>query len=70
MTRRSDMMLEDLAGCTHEPETPVVEEDGQEILYWLCRCGRRHEVPAKPNTSHGVFDAESSFESALYKDKK
>jgi hypothetical protein len=27
--------------CQHEPEMPVVEEDGTEILYWLCRCGQR-----------------------------
>jgi len=43
------------------------DDDGTEILYWLCRCGRRHEVPAPaPNTSDGVFRPES----ALYKDKK
>lgn len=40
MTRRSDMMLEDLIGCNHEPETPITQ-DG-EIIYWLCRCGREH----------------------------
>ena len=70
MTRRSDLILEDLTGCTHEPETPVCDDAGTEILYWLCRCGRRRrEVPA-PNTSNGVFRPESAFESALYKDKK
>jgi len=42
MTRNCDVWdLEDLMGCQHEPETPIVEEDGTEILYWLCRCGRR-----------------------------
>jgi len=45
MTRRSDMMCEDLFGCTHEPETPVVQ-DG-EIVMWLCRCGREHPVAPK-----------------------
>jgi len=47
VTRRSDLMLEDLIGCTHEPETPVVEDDGSEILYWICRCGRRCPDPKK-----------------------
>lgn len=48
MTRRSDMMLEDITGCDHEPETPVIEEDGTEIIYWLCRCGRRHYPKDQP----------------------
>jgi hypothetical protein len=39
MTRRSDLMCEDLFGCSHEGETPIVQ-DGQ-IVYWRCRCGRR-----------------------------
>lgn len=39
MTRRSDMMLEDIFGCDHKPETPI-SEDGQ-VIGWLCRCGRR-----------------------------
>jgi len=33
-------MCDELFGCDHEPEVPV-EEDG-EIVYWLCRCGRKH----------------------------
>jgi len=42
MTRRRDLMLEDLLGCTHEPETPVTDTEGSgEILYWICRCGKR-----------------------------
>ena len=43
MTRYSDLMCRDLFGCTHEPETPVVE--GGEILHWLCRCGKRATWP-------------------------
>lgn len=39
MTRRSDLMCEDLDECTHEPETPIIE--GGEIVGWLCRCGVR-----------------------------
>lgn len=46
MTRRSDMMLEDIYGCQHTPETPIVDDSG-EILYWLCRCGRKQQVPKK-----------------------
>lgn len=42
MTRRSDLMLEDLMGCDHEPETPVSQ--GGEIIYWMCRCGRKCEL--------------------------
>ncbi len=45
MTRRSDLMLEDLRGCTHEPEIPILEDDGQEVSYWLCRCGLNRCVP-------------------------
>lgn len=44
MTRRSDLMLEDLTGCDHRPETPIVDAINGEIVYWLCRCGRRHRV--------------------------
>jgi hypothetical protein len=36
-------MLEDITGCTHAPETPVCDDYGTEILYWLCRCGQRIE---------------------------
>lgn len=72
MTRRRDLMLEDLTGCTHQPETPVCDDAGTEILYWLCRCGKRHESgkTITLNTSNGVFHPESAFESALYKEKK
>lgn len=41
MTRRSDLMLEDLYGCAHSAETPIVSEDGATILHWICRCGRK-----------------------------
>jgi hypothetical protein len=41
MTRRSDLMCEDIFGCTHEPETPIIDEYSMEIEYWMCRCGRR-----------------------------
>lgn len=48
MTRRRDLICEDIFGCTHEPETPV--SDGGEILYWMCRCGRRvPENAQRPN---------------------
>jgi hypothetical protein len=40
-------MLEDLFGCDHTPEMPIVEEYTGEILYWICRCGRMHPVPDK-----------------------
>lgn len=44
MTRRSDLMCEDLFGCDHDPETPLSNVDG-EIYAWLCRCGS-HQCPA------------------------
>jgi hypothetical protein len=48
MTRNSEINGEDILGCTHEPETPVMTADGMAIDYWLCRCGRRHRVRAEP----------------------
>lgn len=48
MTRRRDLMLEDLRDCDHSAEIPVAE--GGEILYWLCRCGqKKHYPPDKKN---------------------
>lgn len=44
MTRRREMMLEDLFDCEHEPEIPIVD-DGGSILYWRCRCGEKRAVP-------------------------
>jgi len=43
MTRRRDLMCEDLFGCDHEPEIPVT--DGGEIIYWRCRCGKKKWTP-------------------------
>jgi hypothetical protein len=40
MTRRRDMMCEDIFGCTHEPETPIIDWDGS-VLHWVCRCGTK-----------------------------
>ena len=43
MTRRSDLMCEDIFDCDHRPETPIVK--GSEIVSWVCRCGtRKHDV--------------------------
>lgn len=53
MTRRSDMMLEDIFGCDHAPEIPVTE-DGQ-IVHWLCRCGRKVAC-VDPDRMHGAGD--------------
>lgn len=46
MTRRRDLMLEDLRECDHAPETPIVDDAGT-ILYWVCRCGLRKHPPRK-----------------------
>lgn len=43
MTRRRDLMCEDLFGCDHEPETPIVENG--EIVHWVCRCGEKKTPP-------------------------
>jgi hypothetical protein len=45
MTRNSDLRLEDILGCQHTPETPIVDDCAGEILYWVCRCGRRCVTP-------------------------
>ena len=45
MTRRSDLMCEDLFGCDHSPEIPISEHG--EIVEWRCRCGRK--VPMRPS---------------------
>lgn len=45
MTKRSDMMLENIFGCKHEPETPISQYG--EIIYWLCRCGRKVKTDSK-----------------------
>lgn len=57
MTRRSDLMCEDLFGCDHTPETPVTQ-DG-EIVMWLCRCGREHMVPRKAEAESSSVSGES-----------
>ena len=45
MTRRRDLMCEDIFGCAHEPEIPI--SDGGDIVEWRCRCGeKRYPVPA------------------------
>lgn len=44
MTRNSELRLEDITGCLHVPETPIVDDAGQ-ILWWVCRCGRQHRLP-------------------------
>lgn len=44
MTKNREIRLEDITHCDHSPELPI-SEDG-EILYWICRCGRR--VPTTP----------------------
>jgi hypothetical protein len=39
MTRNSDLDF-DNEQCKHKPVTPVCDDWGIEILYWLCACGR------------------------------
>jgi len=45
MTHNFDLRLEDIFECQHKPETPIVDDAGGEILYWVCRCGRRWKPP-------------------------
>jgi hypothetical protein len=50
MTRNSELYLEDIFGCKHEPETPIIEQG--EIIYWMCRCGLKipiEELSKKSN---------------------
>lgn len=44
-------MCEDIFGCDHEPETPVIENG--EIVHWLCRCGRKHNPEKKADAEEG-----------------
>jgi hypothetical protein len=55
MTRNSDLRLDDLFGCDHTPETPIVDESIGEILWWVCRCGRHH--PTVKNTQSTEAEA-------------
>ncbi len=54
MTRNRELDCEDLFGCAHEAETPVVD-DG-EIVYWLCRCGRKVELDTPEPRKEGSGD--------------
>jgi len=54
MTRRRDLMCEDLFGCDHTPETPIVEDGA--VLYWVCRCGRKHPAPVTSFACGGAGD--------------
>ncbi len=45
MTRRRDLMCEDIFGCDHKAETPIVENGA--IVYWTCRCGEKRIQPEK-----------------------
>jgi hypothetical protein len=47
MTRNSDLYCRDIFECTHQPETPIIDEVTLEILYWVCRCGKRHEIKSE-----------------------
>jgi len=47
MTKNCDIRLEDILQCDHKPITPVSNENGK-ILFWLCKCGRRHTLPTEP----------------------
>jgi hypothetical protein len=48
----SDLDCEDLFGCDHEPETPIIENGT--ITSWLCRCGQqvksKEEHAKEPDT--------------------
>ena len=55
MTRRRDLMCEDIFGCAHEPEIAVSDDATGEIVGWRCRCGR--EVPlVQESTIDGFSD--------------
>jgi hypothetical protein len=48
MTRRRDLMCEDIFECAHKPEIPI--SDNGEIMYWLCRCGKKIPLPEYQGT--------------------
>lgn len=45
MTKNRELDLQDLTECDHKPEIPICDEDGMEILYWVCRCGKEKHYP-------------------------
>jgi hypothetical protein len=47
MTCNRDLACDDLFGCDHSPEFPIVESG--EIIEWFCRCGREANAPTEPN---------------------
>jgi len=46
MTRRSDLMLEDISHDRSKcvPSIPIVEEDGSEVIGWCCVCGAQFSL--------------------------
>ena len=59
MTRRSDLMCEDIFGCDHSASVPL-SEDG-ELMAWSCRCGA---------VKHSVGEGESTLRSDTPTDEK
>ena len=53
MTRRRDLMCEDIFGCTHEAEIPILDDATGDIVSWRCRCGR--DVPPVQETTIDGF---------------
>ena len=46
MTRRRDLMCEDIFGCDHTASVPVSE--GNELVAWMCSCGAVKHPVKKP----------------------
>ena len=60
MTRRRDLMCEDIFGCDHVGRTSI--SDGGEIVSWVCACGQvRTPVPREASESGGTDPKEERF---------
>lgn len=59
MTRRRDLMCEDIFCCTHEPETPVTDGSG-EIAYWVCRCGTKRTAVDQIQPTHETKETDEN----------
>lgn len=46
-------MCEDIFGCTHEAEIPILDDATGDIVSWRCRCGR--DVPPVQETTIDGF---------------
>ena len=60
VTRRRDIMCEDIFECDHSPETPVVDSVYGDVAEWRCRCGRVAKMPTEMSAEPAQSPATTS----------